>query len=81
MTKDSILSNLQNLFREHFNNELLFIYDHTTQGDIPQWDSLNHAMLIDKIEQHYALKFDLMDMISMQSVGDICDKILAKQTS
>jgi acyl carrier protein len=81
MNKDSILADLQSLFRAHFNNEQLSILGHTTQGDIPQWDSLNHAILIDKIEQLYAIKFDLMDMISMHSIGDICDTILAKQNN
>jgi acyl carrier protein len=81
MNKDSILSELQDLFRAHFNNEHLILLSHTTQGDIPQWDSLNHAILIDKIEQDFTLKFDLMDMISMQTVGDICDTILAKQNN
>ncbi len=38
-------------------------------------------LLIDKIEKLYAIKFDLMDMISMQNIGDICDKILSKQSS
>lgn len=80
MNKESILTELQSLFREHFKNDQLLLTPTTDQGDIPLWDSLNHAVLIDKIEKQYAIKFDLMDMISMQNIGDICDKILSKQS-
>ena len=81
MTKESILTELQSLFQYHFKNDQLLLNPATSQGDIPHWDSLNHAVLIDKIEKLYAIKFDLMDMISMQNIGDICDKILSKQSS
>ena len=78
MNKESILTELQSLFREHFKNDQLLLSPTTDQGDISNWDSLNHAVLIDKIEKKYSIKFDLMDMISMQNIGDICDKILSK---
>jgi len=81
MNKDSILSNLQDIFRDHFKNDQIVVSPTTTQTDIPNWDSLNHAVLIDKIEKHYEIKFDLMDMISMQNIGDICDKVLEKKNS
>jgi len=81
MNKESILSELQSLFQDHFQNDQLLLSPTTRQGDIPKWDSLNHAILIEKIETQYAIKFDLMDMIGMQNVGDICYKILAKQDS
>ena len=79
MNKDSILSELQIIFQDHFKNDQLLLRNSTTQSDVPHWDSLHHAILIDKIEKHYLIKFDLMDMISMHSIGDICDTILAKQ--
>ncbi len=81
MNKESILTELQTVFRDHFKNDQLLLSPSTSQGDIPHWDSLNHAVLIDKIETQYAIKFDLMDMISMQNIGDICDKIISKQNS
>ena len=79
MNKETVLSDLQTIFRSVFNNEKLIITPATHQGDIDKWDSLYHAVLIEAIEKNYAIKFDLMDMISMQTVGDICDKVIARK--
>ena len=79
MHKETVLSDLQTIFRSVFHKEQLTISSDTSQSDIDQWDSLNHAVLIDAIEKQYNIKFDLMDMISMQTVGDICEKIIARK--
>lgn len=81
MDKKNILSELQTIFQSVFHNEKLLITPYTTQGDIDLWDSLNHAVLIDAIEKKYSIKFDLMDMISMQNVGDICEKVITRTAS
>ena len=79
MNKETVLSDLQLVFRSVFNDEQLIISPSTSQGDIDLWDSLNHAILIDNVEKQFDVKFDLMDMLGMQTAGDICDKIIAKK--
>ena len=79
MNKETIFSDLQLVFRSVFNDEKLVISPNTSQGSIEMWDSLNHAILIDKVEKHFDIKFDLMDMLVMQTAGEICDKIIAKK--
>ena len=81
MNKETILLELQTIFRSVFNDEQVLLLPDTAQGHVDQWDSLNHAILIEAIEKHYNIKFDLMDMISMQTVGDICDKVIARKES
>ncbi len=81
MNKDHIFSELQTVFRSVFQNEGLTINTETSQQDIEQWDSLQHAVLIDAIEKHFKVKFDLMDMLSMETAGDIIDKIISKKES
>ncbi len=81
MNKEHIFSELQTVFRSVFQNEGLTINTETSQQDIEQWDSLQHAVLIDAIEKHFKVKFDLMDMLSMETAGDIIDKIISKKES
>ena len=79
MTTETILADLQTIFRSVLKKETLLLSRDTVQGDIENWDSLHHAVLIDTIEKKYDIKFDLMDMISIQNVGDICNKVASKK--
>lgn len=81
MEQEELFTAIQNIFRELFNDEQLEIQAKTSQADIPKWDSLNHAILIDRIEKHFEIKFDLMDMLDIRTVGDISEKILAKKNA
>jgi len=81
MDRNVLLDKLQLLFTEIFQSDDIKLMETTSAKDIADWDSLNHAILIDKIEKQFEVKFDLMDMIKMNSVGDICDKILEKQNN
>lgn len=76
MNKDSILLELQKVFQTVFKNDELSIDLGTSQTDIETWDSLNHAILFEAIEKYFDVKFNLMDMITIQKVDDICEKIL-----
>ena len=50
-----------------------------TSKDIKNWDSLRHVMIINEIENHFAIQFDLMEMLDITSVGDLCNAISKKQ--
>lgn len=78
MKKETVLDDLQMIFRSVFNDPQLIINLKTSQSDIASWDSLNHAILIDEVEKHYKIKFDLMDMLNMQNAGDICNKVIER---
>ncbi len=78
MTKEKILAELHPIFEAAFKRTGLSLEFSTTMDDIEEWDSLNHAILIDAIEKHYQIKFELMDMLGIHSVDDICDFILKK---
>ena len=51
-----------------------------TADDIKNWDSLRHVMIINEIENHFAIQFDLMEMLGISSVGDLCKAISKKLT-
>ncbi len=79
MNNNDLLHELQGIFARVFNDDQINIEASTTADDIDAWDSLNHAILIDTIEKHFHLKFDLMDMLNMRAVADICERILEKK--
>jgi acyl carrier protein len=50
-----------------------------TANDIKNWDSLRHVMIINEIENHFTIQFDLMEMLDITSVGDLCNAISKKK--
>ena len=66
-----ILQQIIRITADHFRDSGVGIDGETTSADIPGWNSLNHVMLISRIEKELNIKFDLLQMIDMKSVGDI----------
>lgn len=78
MDAAEVLKKLQPIFDEVLQLKEVTIEFAMQAKDIENWDSLNHAILIDAIEKKFEVSFDLMDMINMNTVGEICDKVLEK---
>ena len=55
--------------------------EETSSGDIHKWDSLNHIVLISEIEKKFEIKFDIFEILSMQSFGEICKAVENKLNS
>jgi acyl carrier protein len=79
MTENQLLEELQQVFKQVFDDPELVISSETTMDDIPAWDSLHNVMIIDKMEQKFHVKFELDDMFDMNSVGAIMQKIISKK--
>jgi len=45
---------------------------------IEAWDSLSHAMLVDKIEKQFKLKINLLEMLELNSIQDILTLVESK---
>jgi acyl carrier protein len=78
MTRDEILKQTQDVFREVFDDESLLITDETTAEDIEDWDSLEHINLITAIEQHFKIKFAMSEATRFKNVGDLIDTTYKK---
>ncbi len=59
-----------------FNLSDLVVIDTMSAKDIDQWTSLSHVLLISELEKKYKIKFALNDMLDIQTVDDLCKKIL-----
>jgi len=76
MNYEEIKKEIQDIFRDVFDDPELEIDDQTAAGNMPRWDSLNHVILISGIEKKYGIKFDLDDMLNTRTVSDICHAVI-----
>ena len=61
--KDTIISVLQ-INESDFSEDLAI-------GEIPEWDSVNHVLLIQEIEETFNINIDVTDAIDIEDVFDI----------
>ena len=76
MNRTEIMSQLQETFRELFEDDEIEISDATTAADIEAWDSLAHIELISMVENQFRIHFSLGEINSFANVGEMCDCIL-----
>jgi acyl carrier protein len=77
MQEEEIRGKLKIIFKNVF-GENVELLEATTANDIKKWDSLNHIILIKKIEEEFRMEFDLFEMIELKTVGDIINYIKSK---
>lgn len=75
MSKQEIFLKLQDIFRKVMKNENLVIEDEMTAEEIQEWNSLANQELIRTIENEFHIKFSLMEMLDLDSVGNILSAI------
>jgi acyl carrier protein len=79
---DSILAELQGVFRRVFDDDVLVITDSTTSTDVDGWDSMAHINLIVAVEKHFGVKFTAAEIGAMrgtdQNVGKLAQLLAAK---
>ena len=76
MTHAELMNELQDIFRELFEDENIVIEDSTMAADIEDWDSLTHLELIATVEARFHIRFTLGEINSFGNVGEMCDCIL-----
>lgn len=73
MDREKVLSEIQEIFRDNFDDDTLVITPASNADDIEDWDSLEQINLLTAIEKKYGLKFVLKDVRDLQNVGDLLD--------
>jgi len=81
MNESDILCELQNIFIEILGDNSIKLNHDKQLAELTNWNSLNHVLIIEAIENHYKIKFELADMLEFLSVGDICNNINKKVSS
>lgn len=78
MSKDEVLSRVNEIFKDAFDREDLHIGYETTAADVEGWDSLMQMNLIEMIEDDFGIRFSMEEVINMQNVGAMLDVIMTK---
>ena len=71
MKDDQLWAKLNEVFQNVFRQPALLVKAETTTWDVPGWDSITHLQLILKVEQEFKLQFELHEIASLETVGDL----------
>lgn len=78
MSREEVYEQLNEIFRDIFDDEDIVVNDDTTADDIEDWDSLEHINLMVEIENTFEIKFNMGEVNSMKNVGEMVDIILGR---
>lgn len=67
----SIHDQLQEIFRQVFNDDNLNLKDETTASDISAWDSVTHINLMFSIEQVFGIRFPGNKLAELKNIGEL----------
>lgn len=78
MSREEVYNQLNEIFRDIFDDEDIEVNDSTTADDIEDWDSLEHINLVVEIENTFGIKFNMGEVNGMKNVGEMVDIILGR---
>lgn len=76
MAKEEVFVELNEVFRDVFDDDSITVSENTTANDIEDWDSLMHISLISAVEDEFTIKFTMKEVVGMKNVGEMADIIL-----
>lgn len=75
MTDADILETLTRILRDLLGDPSITLTAATTRPEVPRWDSFAYVTFIVAVEAEYGIKFNLADVESFETVGDIVKQI------
>ena len=78
MSREEIMTRLNEVFRNMFDDDSIVLNDNTTSDDIEDWDSLEHINLLVSVEQEFNMKFNMNEVTNMKNVGEMVDIIISR---
>lgn len=73
MTRQEIIDKLTPIAREAFQNDELVLSDELSAESVDSWNSLAFMKLLTAIETDFGFKFKMMELIQLNTMGDILD--------
>lgn len=73
-----MLEQLQEIFREVFENPEMIITSQTSANDVEDWTSIVHMQLLATIEEKFSITFSSRDIRKMKNVGELVEIIEKK---
>ncbi len=78
MDREQVYRQLNEVFREVFDDETITLNAQTTADDIEDWDSLEHINLMVEVEYAFGIKFNMGEINNLKNVGELVDIIMKK---
>ncbi|PWH82414.1 acyl carrier protein [Algibacter marinivivus] len=75
MNKEDILVIIRKSFVKILEHENFVLDDSTTAKDVDGWESITHLLIMNEVEKSFNIKFKLMDLMSMENVGDLINVV------
>jgi acyl carrier protein len=75
VTDQEILEKLTGILRDLLGDPSIVLTEATTRPDVPRWDSFAYVTFIVSVEVEFGIKFNLADVESFETVGDIVKQI------
>jgi len=70
-----MIAEIQDVFRDVFDDDSLVIARETTAADVEQWDSLMHVTLMVHLERHFGVRFNSSEVAGLKNVGELVDLV------
>ena len=71
MNDHDIITRLNDVFRDVFDDDSLSVSENTTSADIEDWDSIEHINLISAVEDEFSMQFRMREVSGMKNVGEM----------
>jgi acyl carrier protein len=78
METQEILSKLQPIFGDVFDDPSIAVGRESSAETVEGWDSLAHINLVTSIEQEFGVKFALGELQDLKNVGEMADLVEVK---
>lgn len=78
LTPDSVLADLQPIFREALTDPDLTVTRESSGSNTPNWDSLAHIEIVEMVERRFKVRFGLGELQDLKTVGDLVDLTMRK---
>lgn len=78
MTHTAIINLITPIFQKVFKEPNLILVPENTAADFEKWDSINHVIIMARVEKLLGIKIDTAELIHLKSVGDLVNLIAKK---
>ncbi len=77
MNREEIIEKLTPIVRSNLRNESLELRDDLSAENVSTWTSLAFMQMLTDIENEFGIKFKMMELIRLRSLGDIIQSLEA----
>lgn len=77
MNREEIIEKLTPIVRSNLQNESLELRDDLSAENVSTWTSLAFMQMLTDIENEFGIKFKMMELIRLRTMGDIIQSLEA----